>query len=187
MSKVRVLSDILDANNDLDIARLKSSGVTAGSYGSAANVPVITIDANGRITAAANTAVAGVSAVDYDTVTGIYKIETSAGTSYPKDLGIGTADSPSFTGLTVTNTITGNIATSDKWKTARTIALTGGVTGSQTIDGSGNVSIATTVTAQGVVPFAKADGTSDPINLTSNQEVPFTKTNGTADNIALTI
>ena len=41
--------------------------------------------------------------------------------------------------------------------------------------------------AQGVLPFAKADGTSDPINLTTNQEVPFTKTDGTTDNIALTI
>jgi hypothetical protein len=70
MSKVRVLSDILDANNDLDIARLKSSGVTAGSYGSAANVPVITIDAYGRITAAANTAVAAGTADPTLTLTG---------------------------------------------------------------------------------------------------------------------
>ena len=290
MSKVRVLSDILDANNDLDITRLKSSGVTAGSYGSAANVPVITIDAYGRITAAANTAVAGVSGVAYDTATGIYTISTSAGTSYPKDLGIGTADSPSFAGLTVTNTITGNIATSDKWKTARTLALTGAVTGSQSIDGSGNVSITTTATAdptltltgdatgnatftnlgnaslavtvvndshshshanltgtvvkehldwtadqgannihdnnytkyvhpttagdkhiptggainnylkydasgtavwatiaQGVFPFYKADGSSDPIDLTTDQALPFYKSDGSADNIAFTI
>jgi hypothetical protein len=43
------------------------------------------------------------------------------------------------------------------------------------------------LTGLGVLPFAKADGTSDPINLTSNQEVPFTKTDGSADNIALTI
>lgn len=39
---------------------------------------------------------------------------------------------------------TGNAATATKWQTARTLALTGDVTGSATIDGSGNVSIATT-------------------------------------------
>ncbi|WP_157953830.1 beta strand repeat-containing protein [Weissella confusa] len=39
---------------------------------------------------------------------------------------------------------TGNAATATKWQTARTLALTGDVTGSATIDGSGNVSIVTT-------------------------------------------
>lgn len=39
---------------------------------------------------------------------------------------------------------TGNAATATKWQTARILALTGDVTGSATIDGSGNVSIATT-------------------------------------------
>lgn len=39
---------------------------------------------------------------------------------------------------------TGNAATATKWQTARTLSLTGDVTGSATIDGSGNVSIATT-------------------------------------------
>lgn len=38
----------------------------------------------------------------------------------------------------------GNAATATKWATARTLALTGDVAGSATIDGSGNVSIATT-------------------------------------------
>lgn len=38
----------------------------------------------------------------------------------------------------------GNAATATKWQTARTLSLTGDVTGSATIDGSGNVSIATT-------------------------------------------
>lgn len=39
---------------------------------------------------------------------------------------------------------TGNAATATKWQTARTLALTGDVTGSANIDGSGNISIATT-------------------------------------------
>lgn len=42
---------------------------------------------------------------------------------------------------------TGNAATATKWAASRTLTLTGDVTGSTTIDGSGNASIATTVTA----------------------------------------
>ena len=40
--------------------------------------------------------------------------------------------------------VTGNAATASKWASARTITLTGAVTGSVSIDGSGNVSLATT-------------------------------------------
>lgn len=40
--------------------------------------------------------------------------------------------------------LSGNAATATKWQTARTLALTGDVTGSVAMDGSGNVSIATT-------------------------------------------
>nr|DAZ50592.1 MAG TPA: distal tail protein [Caudoviricetes sp.] len=47
---------------------------------------------------------------------------------------------------TFTSTINGNAATATKWQTARTLALAGDVTGSAAIDGSNNVSIATTGT-----------------------------------------
>ena len=40
--------------------------------------------------------------------------------------------------------LSGNAATATKWQTARTLALTGDVTGSVAVDGSGNVSMATT-------------------------------------------
>ncbi|NCN95197.1 MAG: hypothetical protein GW917_00575, partial [Bdellovibrionales bacterium] len=42
---------------------LATSGVTAGSYGSATQVPTYTVDAKGRITAASNTTISGVSPV----------------------------------------------------------------------------------------------------------------------------
>ena len=55
---------------------------------------------------------------------------------------------PSKTGTGASGTwgisITGNAATASKWATARTLTLTGSVTGSVSIDGSGNVSLATT-------------------------------------------
>ena len=64
-------------------------------------------------------------------------------------------DSLNYTSYTVTKTgsgasgtwgigISGNAATASKWQTARTLSLTGAVTGSASIDGSGNVSINTT-------------------------------------------
>ena len=46
--------------------------------------------------------------------------------------------------VTITN-ITGNSGTATKLQTARTISLTGGVTGSGQFDGSGNLAIKTTV------------------------------------------
>lgn len=42
--------------------------------------------------------------------------------------------------------LSGNAATATKWQTARTLALTGDITGSVAMDGSGNVSMATTGT-----------------------------------------
>ena len=64
-------------------------------------------------------------------------------------------DSVTYTEYTVTKTgggasgtwgigISGNAATASKWQTKRTISLTGAVTGSVSLDGSGNVSLATT-------------------------------------------
>jgi hypothetical protein len=94
----------------LSSADLENSGVTAGSYGSASLVPVITVDAKGLITSASTTAVAGVSNVSYDTSTGVLTIDTSDGSTYTNDLGVGTGDSPSFSGLSVTSAITGQVS-----------------------------------------------------------------------------
>lgn len=85
---------------------LTNSGVTAGSYGTASAVPVLTIDAKGRITSATTTAVAGVSAVGYNTTTGVLSIDTSAGTTFTADIGVGSGDSPTFAALTTTGNLT---------------------------------------------------------------------------------
>ena len=55
--------------------------------------------------------------------------------------------SGNFSAGTITASLSGNASTATKWATARTLTLTGGVTGSASIDGSGNVSLATTLAA----------------------------------------
>lgn len=68
---------------------LTASGVTAGSYGSASAVPVVTVDAYGRITGVTTTAVAGVSSVSYDSNSEVLTINTSDGGTPSVDLSIG--------------------------------------------------------------------------------------------------
>lgn len=70
----------------------------------------------------------------------------------------GTADS-----ATTANTCTGNSATASKWATARTLSLTGGVTGSVSMDGSANASLSTTVNwLQGTNCYVTTDSVAAP-------------------------
>jgi len=66
----------------LNADRLATSGVSAGTYGSASQVPVLVVDNKGRITSASNTNVAGVTSFTY------YSANTN--------LVIGTADGGTF-------------------------------------------------------------------------------------------
>jgi hypothetical protein len=62
--------------------------------------------------------------------------------------------------------ITANAVSASKWQTARTLSLTGAVTGSATVDGSGNVSITTTATSDPTLTLAgDATGSATFTNL----------------------
>jgi len=62
--------------------------------------------------------------------------------------------SGNFSAGTITAALTGNVngnaTTASAWQTGRTLSLTGDVTGSTSIDGSGNASISTTISANSV-------------------------------------
>ena len=62
--------------------------------------------------------------------------------------------------------LTGNADTASAWETARTLSLTGAVTGSASIDGSGAVSLATTATSDPTLTLAgDASGSATFTNL----------------------
>ncbi len=65
---------------------LPDTGVTAGSYGSSSQVPVLAIDSKGRVTSATISGVAGVTSFGYNTSTGRLTIGTSSATNFTADV-----------------------------------------------------------------------------------------------------
>ena len=103
---------------------------------------------------------AGATAVDYDArVVALSGTGVSGGGTLQVVAGNVTMSKATITdivGTTVSATtfsgdVSGNASTASKWDTARTLTFTGGSTGTGSIDGSGNVSIAMTVPPTGHV------------------------------------
>lgn len=99
-----------------------------------------------------------------------------------------------ITATTFSGALSGNAATASKWVTTRTISLTNDATGSANIDGSGNISISTTVNTSAYAALAGSaasvdhqvrDDASTPNTLVSRDGVAdvyahsFTATGGT--------
>ncbi|MDD3121934.1 MAG: hypothetical protein PHC62_00295 [Candidatus Izemoplasmatales bacterium] len=125
-----------------------NSGVSVGAYGATPTnyfrIPNITVDARGHVTAATYNDITADNLVSRLDITPVNRATADAS---------GNAITTYYARATGTNatgtwdiSITGNSATATKWATARTITLTGAVTGSVSMDGTGNVSLATTLT-----------------------------------------
>ncbi len=74
------------------------------------------------------------------------------GQTAPSGTIVGTSDTQTLTNKTLNSST--NTIHADQWRTSRTLTLSGDCTGSATIDGSGNVSLTTTV--GGLVKFKSA-------------------------------
>lgn len=63
---------------------LADTTVTAGTYGSASQVPVFTVNGKGQLDSAGTVSVAGVSSISFDSASYIYTISTADGGTYPQ-------------------------------------------------------------------------------------------------------
>lgn len=93
-------------------AKLENSGVTAGTYGSASAIPVLAVDAKGRVTSASTSAVAGgqyfgsaaTKAIAYNSNTISENITITSGNN-------GLSAGP----ITISNTFTVTVADNANW------------------------------------------------------------------------
>lgn len=142
-------------SNSVTAATAQGDASKTLTFGGTFTIPTITYDAQGHITGKGTTTMTMPANPNVDTK--VIQTATTSNASYPLLLApkgqTTTTTTTSYfdSGVTLnpsTNTITanisGNAATATKLDTARTISLTGSVTGSGSFDGSGNLSIATT-------------------------------------------
>jgi hypothetical protein len=159
-----------------------ATGVVANTYGSSTEIPVLTIDADGRITTANTTAVAGVDDFTYDAANNQLALTTGDGTVYNlflnefKDLVVEdlTANSINintlgFDALDVAGDISanngffaGDITVDGVVKSDLTVTLTGDVTGTTTSN-TGTISVATDIAASGVTANTYGSATAIPV------------------------
>jgi len=97
------LTDLASGTITTDIA---ASGVTAAQYGGATEIPIITIAADGRITAAATAAVAGISSTAWLTANNTYQIITGDGSQFDANISQFDANVDFGAGIDVTGDIT---------------------------------------------------------------------------------
>lgn len=141
----------ISGNITLDIT---NTGVTAASYGSATTIPVLTINAQGQITAASTSTIS--TTLDLAADTG-----TDDGVLLGTDtltISGGTAITSSVSGDTVTVTLDDTAVSAGSYGSATAVPVL-------TIDAQGRITAASTSAISTVLDIAADSGTDDGVNL----------------------
>jgi hypothetical protein len=154
-----------DLGNASLVLELTDTGVTANTYGSASEVPVLTIDVDGRITAASTVSVAGVSNTYWTTATNTYTIETADG-------GVFNTVISAFNDISANNIVTTGLvngrdmvadgAKLDLLEDGLDLTLTGKVTGTA-FSNTGVMTLVTELANTGVTAGSYGSSTAIPV------------------------
>lgn len=161
---VDAVSGSFDGSGNVDITlELTNTGVSAGTYGGDSQVPVIVVDADGRVTSVSNVAAAASGAFNIDADTGSSSVLSSGETvEFIGGDGIDTSVSDVTPGVNVTIAVDSTVV--------RT-------TGNQTVGGektfSGDITITGNLTTSGTVTYANTQTLLIGDNiLTLNADLP---------------
>ena len=185
--------------NNTFTVNLDNTAVTAGTYGSASLVPVITVDAQGRLTSASTVSVAGVTDFDYNTATGVLDIDTADGGNFAATVTLDpfttselTEGSSNlyYTDVRAQAAITGGVGITNTSGTLDldNTAVTAGSYGSGTqiptftVDQQGRLTAAGTATVSSDLPIAGDTGT-DTVSLLTDT-LTFTGGTGVTTSVA---
>jgi hypothetical protein len=180
-----------NGSGNVDLAlTLASSGVTAGTYGSATNIPQFTVDAKGRVTSVSNVAIATNFSIagnsgnadvvnGGETLTVVGASGQLATTITNNQIEVAIIDGASVANLTVTGTFTSDDITSSQV----TVAGDAVITGNLTVNGTQTIVNSTTVNIDDAVVRVNSDGVSTSAGLEANiggtiESILFNPTSG---------
>lgn len=145
-SAANVLDSAVARINDVDSKANSTSSAASNAVSMASSVASAVTSQASYFNSVASSTVSNASSVASSALSNINSAASSAASALANSAQFvhKTGDETIDGNKTFTSTINGNAATATKWQTAHTLALTGDVTGSVSIDGSNNVSMTTT-------------------------------------------